>query len=133
MLIPHLHFCGDCEKAIALYEKAFNTRADEILRHCDYDPINYAGDKRISHASMKIHGQTVFLNDNDMLVKKDNPLNFPVHLIIYFQNTEELLACYQVLKADNTTDNPFSKTSYSELVGNFMDKFGLLWGFMVIR
>jgi len=47
MIIPHLHFCGNCEEAIALYEKAFE------------------------------------------------------------------------------------KTPYSELVGNFADKFGIWWGFMV--
>ncbi len=26
MLIPHLHFCDDCEEAISLYEKAFGTK-----------------------------------------------------------------------------------------------------------
>ncbi|MCL2409897.1 MAG: VOC family protein [Oscillospiraceae bacterium] len=124
MLIPHLHFCGNCKEAISLYEKAFNTKVD-------YDPEKYAGDMQISHASMKIHGQTVFLNDNDMLVNKDNPHSFPVHLIVYFQTAEELLACYEILKDDNATIHPFVKTSYSALVGNFTDKFGMLWGFMV--
>ena len=70
MLIPALHFSGDCERALALYEKAFNTKAEGIVRHCDYDPANYAGDRQISHSSMKIHGQMVFLNDNEELVDK---------------------------------------------------------------
>ena len=30
-----------------------------------------------------------------------------------------------------TMDMVIEKTSYSELVGNFKDKFGILWGFMV--
>lgn len=34
MLIPHLHFCGDCKEAIDLYEKAFNTKIESI----DYMP-----------------------------------------------------------------------------------------------
>ena len=123
MLIPHLHFYGDCKNAISLYEKAFNTQVDEI---------DYTDDKRINHASMKIHGQTVFLNDNEAMFNiKDISLNFPVHIIIYFQNAEELLACYEILKNDNVTSSPFVKTTYSELVGNFKDKFGILWGFMV--
>ena len=36
MLIPHLHFCGDCEKAIALYEKAFDRKAENIVHNYDY-------------------------------------------------------------------------------------------------
>ena len=123
MLIPHLHFNGNCKKAIVLYEQAFNSKIDHI---------NYTDDNRINHASMKIHGQTVFLNDNESMFKhEDTSLNFPVHLIIYFQTSEELLACYEILKEDSATNNPFVKTPYSELVGNFKDKFGMLWGFMV--
>ena len=132
MLIPCLHFCGDCDEAIALYEKAFDTKVDDILRYSDYDPENYAGDNRISHASMKINGQTVFLNDNEeMFSGNEITHNFPVHVILYFQTTEELLACYEILKNDNQKSNPFVKTAYSELCGNFKDKFGMLWGFMV--
>jgi len=132
MLIPALHFCGNCEEAIALYEKAFNTKAEDIVRHCDYDPVNYAGDRQISHSSMKIHGQTVFLNDYDELVNKDNPHSFPVHVILYFQTEEELLACYEILKDEKATNHPFIKTPYSSLCGNFTDKVGMLWGFMVV-
>ena len=131
MIIPHLHFCGDCEKAITLYEKAFNTKVDEIVRNQDYDPEKYNGDSQIAHANMKIHEQTIFLNDNDMLVDKNNPNSFPVHIIVYFKTTEELLACYEILKNDSIETHPFVKTSYSALVGNFTDKFGMLWGFMV--
>jgi len=131
MLIPALHFTGNCEKAIALYEKAFNTKAEDVVRHTEYDPVNYAGDMQITHASMKIHGQTVFLNDNDDLVNKDNPQSFPVHLILNFPTVEALLSCYEILKDDSATGHPFEKTSYSALCGNFSDKFGMLWGFMV--
>ena len=123
MLIPHLHFYGECKKAIALYEEAFNTKVDDI---------DYTEDNIINHASMKICGQTVFLNDNDEMFNiKDIALNYPVHIIIYFKTAEELLACYEILKGDSMADSPFVKTSYSELAGNFKDKFGMLWGFMV--
>lgn len=132
MLIPHLHFCGNCEEAIATYEKAFNTKVENIIRNCDYSPNECMNDNKIAHASMEIHGQTVFLNDNEeMFSIKDISLNFPVHLIICFQTINELLNCYDILKDVKDTNNPFVKTSYSELVGNFKDKFGILWGFMI--
>ena len=41
-------------------------------------------------------------------------------------------ACYDYLKEDNDIPVPFVETPYSKLVGNFMDKFGVLWGFMVV-
>lgn len=44
MLIPHLHFCGDCEKAVALYEKAFDIKAENIVHNYDYAPDECQGD-----------------------------------------------------------------------------------------
>jgi len=122
MLIPHLHFCGECAEAIALYEKAFGTKAGA--------DINYTSDdKKIAHADMVIHGQTVFLNDA-LDVKKQLPELDAVHLIITFKTPSELLACYEILKAGDNSINPFRETPYSKLCGNFLDKFGVMWGFM---
>ena len=50
MLIPHLHFCGNCEKAIAVYEKAFYTKAESIVYNRDYAPEECLDDNRIAHA-----------------------------------------------------------------------------------
>jgi len=132
MLIPHLHFNGNCADAIVLYEKAFNTKADEIVRNHDYNSEKYSGDMQIAHANMKIHGQIIFLNDNEFFADKNNSSNFPVHLIVQFQTADELSSCYEILKNENEENYPFTNTPYSELVGNFADKFGIWWGFMVV-
>ena len=128
MLIPHLHFCDNCEEAIAIYEKAFNTKAESIVYNRDYAPDEYPDDNRIAHAVMKIHGQKVFLNDR--FGNKDKSLNCAVHLIVMFKSVEELLACYEFFKEESTIIDPFTKLPYSELAGNFVDKFGVQWGFM---
>ncbi|MDE7131108.1 MAG: VOC family protein [Lachnospiraceae bacterium] len=128
MLIPHLHFCDNCEEAIALYEKAFNTKAESIVYNRDYAPNEYPDDNRIAHAVMNIHGQKVFLNDR--FGNKDKSLNCAVHLIVMFTTVEELLACYEFFKEESTIIDPFTKLPYSELAGNFVDKFGVQWGFM---
>ena len=54
MLIPHLHFCGCCEEAIAVYEKAFRTKAESIVYNRDYAPDEDPDDNRIAHAVMNI-------------------------------------------------------------------------------
>ena len=124
MLIPHLHFDGDCMEAIDLYEKAFNTKVDP-------ESIDYMLDgKKIAHAIMKIHGREVFLNDALKLLNDKYDIKCGAHLIITFNTVDELLACYEVLKS-NDNSSPFYETPYSKLVGNFKDKFGVLWGFMV--
>ncbi len=128
MLIPHLHFCGNCEEAIAIYEKAFHTKAESIVYNRDYAPNEYPDDNRIAHAVMNIHGQKVFLNDR--FGNKDKSLNCAVHLIVMFTSVEELLACYEFFKEESTIIDPFTKLPYSELAGNFVDKFGVQWGFM---
>ena len=128
MLIPHLHFCDNCKEAIAVYEKAFDTKAEDIVYNCDYSPDKYPKDSRIAHAVMNICGQTVFLNDR--FGNKDRSLNCAVHLIVMFKSVEDLLACYEFFKEESTIIDPFTKLPYSELAGNFIDKFGVQWGFM---
>lgn len=126
MLIPHLHFCGGCEKAIALYEKAFHTKVETIVYNRDYAPDS--DENGIAHAVMHIHGQKIFLNDR--FGNKDKSLDCAVHLIVIFPNAEELLACYEYFKERSTVIDPFTSLPYSKLAGNFMDEFGVQWGFM---
>lgn len=128
MLIPHLHFCGDCEKAITLYEKAFHTKVGSIVYNHDYAPDECQGDNKIAHAVMYIHGQKIFLNDR--FGNKEKLLNCAVHLIVMFSNVEELLTCYEFFKEGSTVIDPFTELPYSSLAGNFIDKFGVQWGFM---
>ena len=137
MLIPHLHFCDNCEEAIAIYEKAFKTKAESIVYsrdyahivdNCDDEPNEYPDNTRIAHAAMNIHGQKVFLNDR--FGNKDKSLNCAVHLIVMFPSVEELLACYEFFKEGSTIVDTFEKLPYSELSVNFVDKFGVQWGFM---
>lgn len=122
MLIPHLHFNGDCNAAIALYEKAFNTKVDYDSEIC--------ADGTIAHASMKIHGQQIMLNDRAEFSNKEKSLG-GAHIIVQFGNANELLVCYEHFKDECTIIDPFEETFYSDLVGNFIDKFGIMWGFMV--
>ena len=49
MLIPHLHFKGNCKEAILLYEKAFNVKADSVILNSDYAPVECKDDDRIAH------------------------------------------------------------------------------------
>jgi PhnB protein len=128
MLIPHLHFCGDCADAIRLYETAFNTNAESIIKNSNYSPTAANGDQ-IAHAVMNIHGMKVFLNDR--FGNKSRTTDVAVHLIVMFDSTVELLSCYEILKTESTTIDPMTELPYSALSVQFIDRFGVQWGFMV--
>jgi len=131
MIIPALHFCGDCIEAIALYEKAFNTKAETIITNRDFEPDGhvYADDHEIAHAEMTIRGTKVFMNDRFGNERRTTYCG--VRLIIMFKSVDELLACYEYFKDGSEIIDEFEKVSYSELAGIFLDKFGVQWGFMV--
>jgi uncharacterized glyoxalase superfamily protein PhnB len=78
---------------------------------------------------MYIHGQKVFLNDR--FGNKDKSSDVAVHLIIMFKSTEELLVCYEIMKLDSFTIDPMAELPYSKLAVQFIDKYGVQWGFMV--
>ena len=124
MLIPILHFNGNCADAIALYEKTFDTRA------VDFD---YGDDNKIRHAEMIIHEQKVFLNDAKDFISDTYGVDCAAHFILTFNTPEKLLACYEKLKEDGENQMPFVETPYSKLMGNFIDRFGVLWGFMLVK
>ena len=129
MLIPHLHFCGDCEEAIVLYEKAFGTKIESVIYSRDFSSGESKDDNKIAHAVMCIHGQKIFLNDR--FGNKEKSSDVAVHLIIMFKSTEELLACYEIMKPDSITIDPMAELPYSKLAVQFIDKYGVQWGFMV--
>ena len=120
MLISHLHFSGDCADAIALYEKAFDTKA------YGYDIIG----GRIAHARMDIQGQPVWLNEAREHLKDGFGVECVSHLFVTFKTPEELLACYEHFKPRLRVPAVFGEAPYCKLGGNFLDDFGVLWGFM---
>lgn len=127
MLIPHLHFCGECKQAIALYEKAFHTKADVVIDNRQYDPG--CEEDVIAQAVMTLCGQQVYLNDR--FGNRSRTTDTAVHLIVMFQTAEELLACYEVLRPGSTIIDPLEALPYSPLAVQFIDRFGVQWGFMV--
>jgi len=47
-----------------------------------------------------------------------------------FSTVEELLTCHDFFKEGSTIIDPFTELPYSKLADNFIDEFGVQWGFM---
>ena len=78
---------------------------------------------------MRIHGQKIYLNDR--FGKQDPSTDIAVHLIVTFAREADLLACYAVMKEGSITVDPLQLLPYSPLAVQFIDRFGVQWGFMV--
>ena len=115
-----LSICTSGADAIAAYEKAFGAKAE------NYDHT----DGMVAHAEMTIHGQRVWLNDA-FGNREMSPDCGAAHPCLTFGTKRELLACYEALRPDGPAAAPFIETPYSELAGNFLDRFGVLWGMIV--
>ncbi len=48
-----------------------------------------------------------------------------------FTNKEDFLACYDVMNIDSIIIDPLETLPYSQLSVQFIDKFGVQWGFMI--
>ena len=129
MLIPHFHFTGNCKDAITLYERAFQTKVETIITNKQYGSIEPDAENHIAHAVMYIHGQEVFLNDR--FGKKDRSTDVAIHMIVMFSTVDELLSTYEFLKEDCIIVDPIEELPYSKLAVQFIDKYGVQWGFMV--
>ena len=132
-LTPTINFPGNCENAIHLYEKAFGSKIDFILRYSDANisdwntELTHEQKNYIYHAEMKIGNQRCFFSDiiNFVLIKGNSQF-----LTITFETKEEVERAVKILAEDGQILVPFRSTTYSSCAGNLIDKYGVRWGLM---
>jgi PhnB protein len=133
IITPTINFTGNCENAIHLYEKAFNTKVDFILRYSDANVndwnIKLTENQKnyIYHAEMEIGAQRFFFSDiiNFEIIKGNSQF-----LTITFETKEEVEKSSNILIEGGKILIPFRRTTYSSCAGNLIDKYGIRWGLM---
>jgi len=133
IVTPVLNLQGNCEEAIRLYEKAFETKADFILHYSDarkedWDrPLTEKQKNMVYHAEMKIGSQRLMFSD---IIEFELIQGNSFFLTITFETKEEVQKAYRILSEGSTILAPMSSTTYSSCVVSFIDKFGFRWGLM---
>ena len=133
IVTPNFHFLGDCEEAINMYEKAFETKVDFILRYSDAkrEDLNFKlteeQKKLVYHAEMKIGFQRIMLSDNitQKIIKGNN-----FFLTITFDTKEYVERAFNILSENGIIIAPLQSTTYSSCFSNLIDKFGIRWTLM---
>ena len=130
MLIPSIHFNGNCDEAINFYKDALGAEVKEI---------NYAKDAPagsdmddlpphfVMHSEVYICGTNFSLTDG---AKAPPAIGNFSYLIIY-DTTEEVTATFEKLAVGGEIEEPLSDTFWSQLYGSLVDRFGVNWQVMV--
>jgi PhnB protein len=133
IVTPVINFQGNCEEAIHLYEKAFETKADFILHYSDakkedWDrPLTTKQKAMVYHAEMKIGTQRLMFSD---IIEFELIKGNSFFLTVTFETKEQVQRAYLILSEGSTTLFPMRSTTYSSCTVSFIDRFGFRWGLM---
>lgn len=132
-ITPNFNFAGQCEEAIALYQKAFRAQIGCLLRYADANaadwdkPLEAGREKYIYHAELLINGQRMMMCDNlDVPFQKSTALS----LVVTFDTKDEVMRAYDIMREGSETIYPVHSTTYSSCTVTFIDRFGFRWGLM---
>lgn len=133
LVTPTLHFHGQCEEAIGLYQQAFDLRINYIMHYTDADKndwnIELSEEQQgyVYHAEAYIGEQRIMLSDE---IELDPANSTSLFLTVTFETANHVKKAYEVLKDGGTIIHPLRSTTYSSCMVSLLDKFGFRWGFM---
>ena len=133
IVTPGINFAGQCEEAMALYEKAFGATTNFIIRYSDADkqdwdrPLTDEQKKMVYHAEMFIGTQRIMFSD---IIEFDLSKGTSLFLTITFEDAASVKRAYEVLKEGSTIVYPMASTTYSSCFVSLIDKFGIRWALM---
>ena len=130
---PYISFSGNCEEAIAFYEKAFNVKV-EIMRYKDAPPDSgyetpKGTENLVMHAQFELGGEIVMLCDT--------PPEYPVTsgnniaIMAEFDNAETAKKMFEALKEGGEVGMEIQETFWSKCFGSLTDKFGINWNISI--
>lgn len=130
---PTLHFNGQCEEAIKLYQAAFSARVTCLLLYSDRDKRDWdillteAQEHYVYHSELMIGTQRVMMADNH---EQDLQRNTSIFLTVTFECMGGIKQAYEMLRDDGTVIVPIHSATYSSCMVSLVDRFDVRWGLM---
>ena len=133
IITPNFNFAGQCEAAIALYQKAFGARLGCLMRYGDavwdaqYDSWSEAQKSMVYHAELFIGDQRMMLADHlDLAFEPGVSLS----LVVTMDTKEDVLRAFEAISEGGTVMYPPHSTPYSSCTTNVIERFGFRWCIM---
>lgn len=133
LVTPTIHFNGQCEEAIVVYQEAFDARVIILLHYSDRNKEDWdatlsdAQENFVYHSEIMIGEYRIMMADN---VEPDTSRNTSFFLTVTFDSADDVKRAYEVLKDGCTIIHPMRSTTYSSCTVSLIDKFGVRWGLM---
>lgn len=132
MVIPTLHFSGQCEKAIGLYKEAFNCKVQYLMHYSDAVERGWEKDvpeiRNMVYHSEVLFGEQLFRMSDGANTEPN--INTAVFFAVSLDTIEEVKKAFEVLQASGTVIEKLEPTPYSACMGSVMDKYGIRWRVM---
>jgi PhnB protein len=130
MIIPVIHFNGNCDEAIAFYKEALSAEVKEI-NYAKDAPLDSGMDELppnfVMHSEVIICGMNFSLTDG----AEAPPAIGNFSYMINYDTAEEVTAAFNKLAVGGEVETPLATTFWSPLYGSVVDRFGVNWQVMV--
>ncbi|MHB9033377.1 MAG: VOC family protein [Anaerolineae bacterium] len=129
---PFLVFHGQCNEAIELYSRAFNTSVSQVMRFSNL-PANPARPVPEIYLNWVVMATLPMGNNFIRLSDTMGSLNEAVtdRLAISVEcSCAEVQHAFAVLAEEGTVSNPLQASFFSPCYGSLHDKFGVFWNFV---
>jgi len=126
MLVPNIHFPGNCDEAIIFYKEALGARVKEINYVRDAPPdsgMEGLPPNFVMHSELSILGTIIFMSDG--VEKRPTCDNFSYGLL--YDSAEEVTSVFNKLSDGGKVIAPLAKQFWASLYGVVEDRFGVHW------
>lgn len=132
MLGHYLMFHRNCEEALKVYEKAFNTKVNMMQKYKDIPPKpNFPVDENdlnlILHSRLVIGGTEIMCADSGQALTYGNNM----YITLTTGDAEMIKEAWATLKDGGKIYLELNPTFFAKLHGHLQDKFGVNWMFTV--
>ena len=131
---PYLIFKGECQDAIKLYERAFDSKITDVMRFSDMpessdDTMSIPDDKNDWIVMSKLSMGDSFIRLSDTIGELKDAVSERVTIVVEME-VDLIKKSFNVLAEEGNIGIPLQKSFFSPLFGVVHDKYGVMWTFV---
>jgi len=130
MLIPCIHFQGNCDEAISFYKNALAAEVKKLNYAKDAPPDSGMDDfppNFVMYSELIICGTTLSLSDGGEAALPQGNFSF----MVVYDTADEVRAIFNKLAIGGKVTEPLTEAFWSALYGEVVDRFGVTWQVMI--